>query len=145
MDVFHVDDLRGVGLDRGRELVDRDVRAGARVQDPPRRGIGEERVDDEPRAVRGVQQIARLRPVAVDPELLAAKRQPREDRHDAALADGTLERSVRVERPDDGRRQAEAWKYESVSASPLSFDAAYGDAGFVGCVSAIPSGVVARS
>ncbi len=32
-----------------------------------------------------------------------------------------------------------AWKYDSVRASPDSFDAAYGDAGFVGWSSSMPS------
>ncbi len=113
---------------------------GPGVEDPPVAASETQRVAHEAGAVLGVQQVARLGPVAVDAQLLADQRAPREDGHDPALADRALERPVRVERPDDGRRQPVGVVVESVSASPASFEAAYGDAGLVGWSSSIPSG-----
>ena len=116
-------------IERG-ERVDRDVRARPGVEDAPGRRVGDEGVAHEPGAVAGVEQVPGLGPVAVDPELLAEQRAAGEDRDDPALADRALERPVRVERPDDRRRQAVGVAVaDRVSASPAIFEAAYGEAG----------------
>src|SRR6476646_11720272 len=103
VDVLDVDDPRRVRLDERGQPVDVDVGARARVQDPAGRRVAQQRVDDEPGAIRGIEQVPRLGAVAVDPERLAAEREPGEDRDDPALAHGALEGPVRVERPDDRR------------------------------------------
>src|SRR5262245_33402986 len=94
MDVLDVLDPRRLGFDGRRQLVDRDVLAGPRVEHEAGRGVAGERVADDAGAVRGEQEVARLGPVAVDPQGLAEYRAPGEDRDDPALAHRPLERPV---------------------------------------------------
>ena len=106
MDVLDVDDAGRVAFDGRGQFVHRHVAAGPGVQHLAGGRVGQQRVAHEPCAVGGVQQVARLRAVAVDPEVLAQQGAAGEDRHDPALAHGALERTVGVERTDHGCRQA---------------------------------------
>ena len=109
-----------VRLDRGRQVVDRDVDAGPRVQDAARSTASESSAShDEPGAVVDVQQVARLGPVAVDRadgspsserrvKIATTPPSPTERWNGPYVLNG---RTTVVGRPY-------AWWYESVSASP---------------------------